>query len=824
MAVELLKVREEFLGTGAPATYSPGIYAKTADQIKVYEDDILQAEGVDYTLDGLGNTINGVSVLGTFVNGADIVVKRDTTFRQQVQTVNNQTVLEDVLDDALDKAMMVSQEIDARTRLALRVPEGEAIDPLPNAAMRALRLLWFDALGEPDFIGAADAAVLFQGQPGGNTMSIGLFAATALMLIPIGTDLVQTSGYAERGIGQARYVYDAAIDAAYVIANPLTSFMSGNGRGFKIAEPVRYVEHYNARGDDVTDDAAAINAAIADVSANGHVTLAFTGGKTYRTTATIAFKSNIELLGHGATIRSSANTSVSSIDTVTNVTVHDLKVIDTSASGNPVFDFYGTHMNFYNTEWSKVPSAGGYIGYFRQSTAHIKVNGIVTSGSNGIFMAGHDHTFTNFDMTSAGLDDGFVIKAPNSQTYNIKISKGTVRNHAAAISIGSEVGLGGANEATRSLYYARTITISDVIAEDCASFAFFKATGIAGVDYRDGNIDNVTMNNCQLTGVRGTSFIFLLAARGSRIRYIHLNNCTARCRSVVAGNNAMVKMLAYDYPGGSGPAEISNIFINGGSFVDTYGGDPNGVAAPGFPSNNHIYAEIVTGAGGTVPIIGRVEIDGTEFDGCQNSSVVMESANIAGPIKLHRTKHFNYANNPAAAVYQGGVSLNSRIDVKDSEWALSPAAPAGSQPFLSNFTGANKNVPVNGECHTIPIGNLAAGASVNHSFVAPRNSWIRSIRFMNRANIAIDVANKITITVDNKDTAANLTTKDTSTGFDYSASANVPKEITGNTDQLMGANSLLSKNKSLDITIASTGTAVLAGASIIVDIVPYGTA
>jgi hypothetical protein len=54
-------------------------------------------------------------------------------------------------------------------------------------------------------------------------------------------------------------------------------------------------------------------------------------------------------------------------------------------------------------------------------------------------------------------------------------------------------------------------------------------------------------------------------------------------------------------------------------------------------------------------------------------------------------------------------------------------------------------------------------------------------------------------------------------------SANVPVSINGTT-QFTGANAYLSKDRTLDIAIASGGTATLAGASLIVHYVPYGAA
>jgi hypothetical protein len=89
----------------------------------------------------------------------------------------------------------------------------------------------------------------FKGDPGGNVMAIGLFTIAASLPIPIGTDLVQTSGYAARGVGIARYVYDPTVDATYVSTHPAgAAFVSANARGFKLAERVLTPQMFGATG------------------------------------------------------------------------------------------------------------------------------------------------------------------------------------------------------------------------------------------------------------------------------------------------------------------------------------------------------------------------------------------------------------------------------------------------------------------------------------------------------------------------------------------------------------------------------------------------
>lgn len=103
-----------------------------------------------------------------------------------------------------------------------------------------------------------------KGDPGANVMAIGLFTGASALSIPVGTDLVRTAGYAAKGGGFADLVADAAVDAAYVAANPRSSFISANGRGFRIVLDQRVTPlMLGAAGDGVTDDSAALRAWIA---------------------------------------------------------------------------------------------------------------------------------------------------------------------------------------------------------------------------------------------------------------------------------------------------------------------------------------------------------------------------------------------------------------------------------------------------------------------------------------------------------------------------------------------------------------------------------
>ena len=61
-----------------------------------------------------------------------------------------------------------------------------------------------------------------------------LFTAAAGSTIAAPIVAITSSGYSANGVGIARYIYDAAVNATFVTANPRTAFLAADGRGFKL--------------------------------------------------------------------------------------------------------------------------------------------------------------------------------------------------------------------------------------------------------------------------------------------------------------------------------------------------------------------------------------------------------------------------------------------------------------------------------------------------------------------------------------------------------------------------------------------------------------
>ncbi len=91
---------------------------------------------------------------------------------------------------------------------------------------------------------------------------IGLFTSASGSVIRSGATFVQTIGYSSLGVGAASYLYDAAVNSAYVSAHPLTSFLSADSRGWRLdIENGVSVTQCGAKGDNSTNDQPAFQAA-----------------------------------------------------------------------------------------------------------------------------------------------------------------------------------------------------------------------------------------------------------------------------------------------------------------------------------------------------------------------------------------------------------------------------------------------------------------------------------------------------------------------------------------------------------------------------------
>lgn len=218
MTVETTATSASFTGTGVSSTYAPGFYVNSSNQVKVYVDGALKTLGDDYVVNNVGVS-TGCNIVGTFTLGSAIYVERVTPITQLVDTQNNETILEDVLDSGFDKLTMIAQEISGDVGRAILFPQGEQGATLADAASRVGKFLSFGAMG---------ALELSSGTGSDAGLRTDLASATGSNMI----------GFKQAGTGATTRMVQAK------------------------AREVISVTDFGAVGDGVADDTAAIRAAL----------------------------------------------------------------------------------------------------------------------------------------------------------------------------------------------------------------------------------------------------------------------------------------------------------------------------------------------------------------------------------------------------------------------------------------------------------------------------------------------------------------------------------------------------------------------------------
>lgn len=244
------------------------------------EEETVLVEGVDYTLSGDGVAGSAeITTLTAYAAGKTLKRFRTTARAQTADYTPNDGFAAATHERQLDRLTLVDQEIDADLAdldaRALRLPEGESMAPLAEQSLRPETVLGFDGDGVRTLLSSTALAsrlltplrdllgAAFKGDPGGNVMAVGPFASLPSLTVPVGVDRVRTSAYGLDGLGAGDYVYDAAVDAAYVAAHPKIAALTANGRGFRLAtDQVFRLEMFGIAADGLASSAAANDAGL----------------------------------------------------------------------------------------------------------------------------------------------------------------------------------------------------------------------------------------------------------------------------------------------------------------------------------------------------------------------------------------------------------------------------------------------------------------------------------------------------------------------------------------------------------------------------------
>lgn len=336
MTVSSTTTKASYSGNGSTTVFAvPFYFLQNADLLVILRSsagvETTQVLGTNYSVTGAGNE-NGGSLTMTVAppTGTTLTILRNAAATQETDLLPNDRLPAESLETALDKLTMLVQQLDEESARYLKVAltDSTAGTTLPTSSSRANKFLFFDNNGNPIVVGATDAytvseevKIATQGQT--------VFTLTTMSYIPginnlsVFVDGVnQYRGTAYTETSSTVVTFSQGLHAGAVVkfstvrtlssddpgANNVMFTQAGTGavpRSVQSKErDIVSVKDFGAQGDGVTDDTAAIQAAIDFIATTGGE-LVFPPG-TYKILSqiskTFADGISVSIRGYGAKI------------------------------------------------------------------------------------------------------------------------------------------------------------------------------------------------------------------------------------------------------------------------------------------------------------------------------------------------------------------------------------------------------------------------------------------------------------------------------------------------------------------------------------------
>jgi len=538
--------------------------------------------------------------------------------------------------------------------------------------------------------------------------------------------------------------------------------------------------------------------------------------------ASICDATNVTVLGYGATFAGDNCRLTINIDS-NGYNIQGLTLLETSGTAESfLLDCYGSNSHLKDLHLEKSPPAGGYIAYCRDETSGFLFENVSFSGSNGIFLAGHDHEVRGGWAEAYHGDDCWVLKSTVYPCYNIHISGFQARAFTAIVSIGSEIGTPNVDNPDRNLF-VKNVIVEDCSADACTYLAYIKPGGNQAVDYRDGFVEDITIRNCQLndtTGMRFRDGVYISPGRGAIVRGVTLQNLTINARGAnpAVQNIAGVYLQVLNSTDGAGIAgSIEDVSVSGLRCTDPFGGAANSGLTPGTPLQSLVAIEKQDPAIGD---IGRVDVADSTIDGCARMAVSV-GTNVAGPLSFTGCSFNNYAAAILASIDKGSVFARSPIALNDITAVPSPNARPGTRGIMAD-SHPDKTVKYVGDVTQVSSQIIPAGTSASLPiYSAARDSWISMVEILVGQTIPLDNVDFVQFTLRNGGNGQVLATANSTTdGLLFTegsaVSVNGPVEFSG-------AAAYLAQGAQLLIEVSHGGQgATVVDPTFIVHSVPYG--
>lgn len=286
------------------------------------------------------------------------------------------------------------------------------------------------------------------------------------------------------------------------------------------------------------DDASSVQRAIDAATVGGCVE--FERGKMYEYggTGIALYTSDITIYSHGA-VHNQVDFSISA--NTKNVQWFGGTINWDTARW--AISVSGSHITFEDVEikQSPNPSTGASI-YFRDESVFCRFNRVNVVGGTAWQIEGNNHTIRDCSIEQLlDRDDGWVLKAATSDTYNIIIDGCTVKNTATGFAIGSLV---------RQPWEVRNVVVSNLCGVDVSNLIYLKP-GLNPDGTKNGVVNGVTIMNSQVvtTNDNFRAGIHIAVYDNARLSNVLINGLVIRGRKPSSGasGNYCGIMIAADW-------------------------------------------------------------------------------------------------------------------------------------------------------------------------------------------------------------------------------------------------------------------------------------
>jgi hypothetical protein len=471
IAINPVTRRVQFTGNTGTGPYAFTFNVLQSSDIVVYKNNVLLTETTDYTVSIATNGTGNITMVVALVLTDILTIIGGRELSRTTDFVTAGDLLASSLNEQLDSNVIMSQQLDERFGRTLAVPPGDedkTLD-LPLAADRADKIILFDESGNvtaaapSDFFGNAVLGgnfIVNTATGDGSQTAFGLTVAPGIKTnIQIHIDGVyQNKATFSLSGSTVTFTEAPPLNAAIEFmmgesvttitgdASAITYNQGGTGSVnrtvlTKLQETVS-VKDFGAVGDGVTDDTAAIQAAI------DYANKVYFPSGTYKITSEVTLPSNISLSGDGMgksllyfykaanpassefmlAARAKENISLTDLTLTSNAYADGLFNVGTYSAGPPktyVGTYNGNINGFLISSCSNVYMKDCEIRYFNYHGVRVSVEGgnpITDYNHNLVFDGCHGHHCLSAPIDILGTRDFKVVNGTFTDNGNFTAS------------------------------------------------------------------------------------------------------------------------------------------------------------------------------------------------------------------------------------------------------------------------------------------------------------------------------------------------------------------------------------------------------------------